>query len=351
MVTPKISVVIPTLNRAAVLAETIDRIESQTVPRESYEVIVADNASSDDTPGALEAAARRYRNLKFLVQRKPGAAATRNAGLHMAAGDIVLFIDDDIRAESSLIERHLEHHREHPGASVIGHVVAPWHDHSDPFLRYLHHRRIYNPYTITRGPIDFSYYHTGNVSTPRSMLIDAAGFDEEFLIYGMEDIELGYRLEKLGCRMVYGEAARGIHHYFPTYKDFIARCEQAGYSLGKLIELHPELEKRFVENGKWTKLLKPFHRLYRVSSYGMESLSSWLAGREAHRRTGPISRLLELHYYWSIRYHFFLGYTQYRYTRNENSLHNVLRFGRRRVPDVVVRRLETEKGSARTVRM
>jgi glycosyltransferase involved in cell wall biosynthesis len=349
---PKVSVVIPTLNRAAVLAQTIDRIESQTVSKECYEVIVVDNASTDDTRQVLEAKSRQHPNLKSLFQSKPGAAATRNAGVRAAAADIVLFIDNDILAEPDLIERHLEYHLQHSNAAAIGRVVTAWNDQIDPFLRYLYHRGIYNPYTIASGPIDFSYYHTGNVSTPRVALLGAGVFNEEFLIYGMEDIELGYRLEKLGCRMVNGERARAVHQYFPTYEEFISRCEQAGYSLGKLIELHPELEKRFVESGKWTRLLKPFHHFYNVSSYVIESASRWLAYREKQRGTGPVSHWLQLHYYWSIRYHFFRGYTQYRHhARNGNACANVVRFGHRRLPDFAVQPIESEKQSARSARL
>jgi glycosyltransferase involved in cell wall biosynthesis len=319
MAAPKISVVIPTFNRASVLAQTIDFVESQTVSNESYEVIVVDNASTDDTHAVLEAKRKKHPNLRFFLQTKPGAAATRNAGLRETSGEIVLFIDDDILAEPDLVERHLSYHGRHQYACIIGKVIAPWNDRVEPFLRYLHHRGIYNPYSIASGPIDFSYHHTGNVSTPRSLLFEAGGFNEDFFIYGMEDIELGYRLEKLGIQMVNGERAQATHHYFPTYEEFIGRCEQAGYSLGKLIELHPELQRRFVENGKGTRLLKPFHRIYGLCSYGAESASRWLARREERRGTGPISGLLELHYYWSIRYHFFVGYNQYRQRlRNEN---------------------------------
>src|SRR6516162_5418252 len=99
----KLSIVIPTFNRASILACTIDRIEAQTVSAENYEVIVVDNASTDDTRAVLEAKSRKYFNLKFLLQPKPGAAATRNAGLRQAASDIVLFIDNDIVAEPDLI--------------------------------------------------------------------------------------------------------------------------------------------------------------------------------------------------------------------------------------------------------
>ena len=332
---PKLSVVIPTLNRARLLARTIDRIENQTISRDLYEVIVVDNASTDDTHLVLGEKSREYSNLKFLYQPKPGAAPTRNAGLRQATGEIVLFIDNDILAEPELVARHLEYHSRYPNASIIGDVITPWNENTDPFLRYLRHRGIYNPYTITSGPMDFSYYHTGNVSTRRAALMGVGGFNEEFFIYGMEDIELGYRLQKAGCLMIHGEQARAIHHYFPNYREFIERCGQAGFSLGKLLELHPELKEQFVQNGKWTRLLKRFHLLYRIFSYGAESASRWLVGWEERRGTGPVSRLLEMHYFWSVRYHFFLGYSQYcRQSRNGITSKYVLQVGRHRIPNV-----------------
>ena len=351
MAVPKVSIVIPTLNRASTLEDTIDKIESQTIPTDIYEVIVVDNASTDDTLRVLEAKSRKYPNLRFFFQPKPGAAATRNAGLRRASGEIVLLIDNDILAEPDLIERHLEYHSQHARASVIGNVTAPWKDSVDPFLRYLRHRGIYDAYSVASGPIDFSYYHTGNVSTPRSFLLEAGCFNEYFFIYGMEDIELGSRLQNVGVQMINGERARATHHYFPTYEEFIDRCEQAGYSLGKLIELHPELQQRFVDNGKCTKLLKPFHRVYWICSSGADSASRWLARREEQRGTGPVSRLLELHYYWSIRYRFFLGYNQYcEHARNGNTTHNVIRFRSSTVREFPMQTLETGKRSARSIR-
>src|SRR5215467_12376425 len=226
---PKLSVVIPTKNRAALLAECIERIESQTVSRDQYEVIVIDNDSIDETRIVLEQKTKLHPNLKFGVQEKPGAAATRNAGLRLANSDLILFVDDDVQAESSLIEAHIESHRKNPNASVIGAVSMPWGDTSDPFLRYLRDHRILNPYTPSKGPIDFSYYHTCNVSTPTNVLLNVGGFNEAFQIYGMEDIELGYRLQKAGSRMVFAPDAKAIHYRFPEYDDFIERSEQAGH--------------------------------------------------------------------------------------------------------------------------
>jgi len=317
----KLSVVIPTLNRADLLATTIDRISHQSIARDAYEILVIDNGSADHTRKVLDQKAHQYPNLKHFSQLKRGAAATRNVGIRNAQGEIILFIDDDILADTGLAETHLNYHRHHSRAAIIGGVTTPWTSSRDPFLRYLRDRRIFNPYSITGGPVDFSYYHTGNVSTARSLLVEAGGFNEEFFIYGMEDIELGYRLEKIGCRMVHGPDARAEHHYFPRYDQFIQRCEQAGYSLGKLIELHPELKTRFVENGKRTRLLKQFHPLYRMFTFTSRPVSRLVTLWEEQRGTGSVSTLLDRHYYWALRYHFFLGYRQYNRDGNRSKPH------------------------------
>src|SRR5688572_29284885 len=290
------------------LACTIDRIERQTVSRDIYEVLVVNNNSSDRTQTVLEQKADLYPNLRAFLQTKPGAAATRNVGIREAKGDFVLFIDDDILAEPDLVESHLRYHQENAGSSIVGTVISPWEKSNDPFLRYLRDKGIFNPYSIAcNRPMDFSYYHTGNVSTSRKQLWEVEGFNEEFFVYGMEDIELGYRLEQNGCRMTPGVAAKGQHEYFPTCEQSIEPCQQAGYSLGKMIELHPELRKRFTENGKRTGVLKRFHVFYRMMMTASIPFYKGLMEWEERRGTGKVGIALDQHYYWAIRYHFFLG--------------------------------------------
>ena len=308
----RLSVVIPSLNRADMLARTIDQIEHQTISREIYEVLVVNNNSSDHTESVLNQKAAAYPNLRAFTQVKPGAAATRNVGIREAAGDLILFIDDDILATPGLVASHLKYHEDHGNASVIGAVVSQWEKATDPFLRYLRDRGIFNPYSIAcNRPMDFSYYHTGNASTSRKLLREVGGFNEDFKVYGMEDIELGYRLEKKGCRMTPGPLAEACHEYYPTYNQFIERCLQAGFSLGKLIELHPELRSRFTENGKRVHLLKRLHPSYPVLRSAFDPLCKSLIGWESRRGTGRVNAVLDQHYYWAIRYHFFLGYREY----------------------------------------
>jgi glycosyltransferase involved in cell wall biosynthesis len=306
-----ISVVIPTLNRAHLLSRTIDSIESQSIPRDRYTVIVVDNNSTDRTSSVLAEKAARYSNFRFTREKRPGAAATRNAGLMAAEGDLVLFMDDDIEADRGMIEGHLRAHEAHPDASVIGTIRTQWESTRDPFLRYLRDRRIYNPYNPGNGKMDFSCYHTGNVSTPRELLNVAGGFDERFSVYGMEDIELGYRLERLGSRMVPGPDAVGTHHYSPSFTQFAQRCDQAGYSFALMLGLHPELQLRFFENRRRPKWMRPLHYAYRTVSPLLDPLSRRLSNRDEARGTGPVSTMLASHYHCALRYHFFEGYFRF----------------------------------------
>jgi glycosyltransferase involved in cell wall biosynthesis len=337
---PKVSVVIPTLNRAGRLEKTIDLIEQQTVSSTEYEVLVIDNNSRDRTAAVLAAKAAVYPNLKVFSQLKRGAAATRNVGIRQATGDIVLFIDDDIHAEPNLIEAHLEYHRQNPGSAIIGSVVSPWDNSTDPFLRYLRDHKIFNPYTIATGSLDFSNYHTGNVSTERWRLIESRGFNEEFQLYGMEDIELGYRLERAGCRMVAGPGAQGLHLYFPTYEYFIDRCHQAGYSLGKMIELHPELRGRFTDHSTAARLLKRIHVCYRAFAITVEPLRRWVSQWEERRGTGAVNSLLDKHYQWAVRYHFFLGYNDYVRGAAGRNADPITGLRRQRIPGLAMERNE-----------
>lgn len=93
-----ISVVIPTRNRADLLAQTLSSLRGQTLAREAFEVLVVDNGSTDATPGVIEAARHELGNVVGIHAAEPGLHVGRHAGLAAAAGDVVVFADDDIDA-------------------------------------------------------------------------------------------------------------------------------------------------------------------------------------------------------------------------------------------------------------
>jgi len=95
---PKVSVVIPTYNNAALLHETLEGVRRQTFT--DFEIIVVDDGSSDATPEVT----RRDPGIRYFYQPNQGPAAARNRGVSLARGEFIAFCDhDDIWTE-----RHLE---------------------------------------------------------------------------------------------------------------------------------------------------------------------------------------------------------------------------------------------------
>jgi glycosyltransferase involved in cell wall biosynthesis len=102
-----VSVIIPTYNRAGLVAEAIESCLNQTYPH--VEVIIVDDGSTDSTLDVLAPFSRRFPRGRFkcICQRNSGAAAARNAGLGMARGLFVKFLDSDDTIEADAIEHYV----------------------------------------------------------------------------------------------------------------------------------------------------------------------------------------------------------------------------------------------------
>jgi glycosyltransferase involved in cell wall biosynthesis len=87
---PRVSVVIPTYNRASFVREAIDSVLAQTFT--DFELIVIDDGSTDDTPAVLAPYGNRIR---YIRQENRGEGMARNAGLAVATGEWVSFLDSD----------------------------------------------------------------------------------------------------------------------------------------------------------------------------------------------------------------------------------------------------------------
>jgi len=95
----RVSVIIPTYNRAAYLQEALESIFQQTLP--PAEVIVVDDGSTDDT----EEVVRRARvPVQFVRQEHQGVVAARNLGLQKATGDLIAWLDSDDLWEPNFLE-------------------------------------------------------------------------------------------------------------------------------------------------------------------------------------------------------------------------------------------------------
>jgi glycosyltransferase involved in cell wall biosynthesis len=91
-----ISVIITTVNRAKNLRKGLDSLISQDFPLASFEIIVVDNGSIDDTRKVCESYISKFQNFTYLYDARPGQLVGWHRGLEISQGEVCCFIDDDV---------------------------------------------------------------------------------------------------------------------------------------------------------------------------------------------------------------------------------------------------------------
>ncbi|WP_026488632.1 glycosyltransferase family 2 protein [Butyrivibrio sp. XBB1001] len=104
----KVSVVIPTRNRAADLDELLSAIVGQTLSQDNYEVIVFDNGSSDNTADVCTEFATKIKNFVYEYDENIGLHVGRNWGYQHSSSEIIVYADDDIIPCSTWLEGMVE---------------------------------------------------------------------------------------------------------------------------------------------------------------------------------------------------------------------------------------------------
>src|SRR5580765_3331594 len=89
---PRISFLISTYNRCAVLLQTLERVKNCGLARDEFEILVVDNASPDGTAAAV---AEMHPDVRLFALRENLGPCAKNVGLKQARGKYVVFLDDD----------------------------------------------------------------------------------------------------------------------------------------------------------------------------------------------------------------------------------------------------------------
>ncbi|MBD3367958.1 MAG: glycosyltransferase [Candidatus Eisenbacteria bacterium] len=232
-----VSVVIPTHGRRGLLERTLASLAVQTHPPERMEVVVADDASPDDTRAFLSTLETPWRLITAVHETNRGRSAARNTALERATGDVVLFVDDDMRCEPGLVERHVACHKAHPDTAFVGTAL------SDPELGRSTVASFYDGMGVNRlspgSRIPARYFVTNNASVPRRPLEAVGGFDAAFSCYGFEDCELGFRLEEEGLDFRHCPDAVAYHMEPMTLDGFLEKRREAPLAIAALLEKHP----------------------------------------------------------------------------------------------------------------
>lgn len=208
---PLVSIIVPTHNDGPTLEKCVRSLFQQSW--NNLEVIVIDDASTDETPVLLQALSQEFPALRFdSLESRSGAARARNRGFQMAEGEVIALIDGDMWAPPEWVEQLLE-----PISSNLADVTGG--PDRVPASAPLESRCIgYSMDSVLtngglrRGDTNLVTYlpGTGNMAISRLFLEQAGHFDERFHDTG-EDKEWLYRVKEAGARFLYLPKALAWH--------------------------------------------------------------------------------------------------------------------------------------------
>lgn len=273
----RLSLVIATYNRAEQLMVTLGSVAMQSAAPETWECIVVDNNSSDDTRQRIVAFAKQHSrlNIRYIFEKNQGLSHARNAGITASCGDIVAFIDDDERIVEEFITAYIELFDQHPDAMAAGGKIIAEYPTGRP--RWMSH---YTEQPIA-NPMDFGesvrLFPTGRIPgggnmAMRRRLFDTVGVFNTTLgrtgkrLLGGEESDLFERIARLEYRVYYAPRAV-MYHIIPAEKltrDYFVRlATNTGISQHSRAEQNNRLAKLYIgELMKWaaTLLLCLTHR-------------------------------------------------------------------------------------------
>lgn len=199
-ITEKISVIIPTYNRASYIRDAIESILEQTYP--VFEIIVVDDGSTDNTSEVIRLYGDRIR---YFWQQNSGPGAARNRGIKEAKGDYVAFLDSDDIWVQNKTKIQMDFFSKHPHLDIIFGDMANFSETEDNNMPEIKNPKTHNYFVAHSSDIEqiFDCLIIGNlIPTPtvicRRACISRIGFFDEKLKIA-EDYDYWLRAARI-CR-------------------------------------------------------------------------------------------------------------------------------------------------------
>lgn len=279
------SILLATRDRAASLDRTLASIAGQQSPGIAWEVLVADNGSTDETGAVLERWSARV-PLRTVFERGPGKNRALNQALAMARGGLLLFTDDDVAAQPGWIAAHAAAAARWPDHQIFGGLITPrfppdppaW-ALRDPFVSVLF--AAYDPGGAEGPTTELPF---GPNYSLRAECMRGTGFDAAVGPNGSEypmggETELLRRLARAGARAVFVPGAAVEHIVRPeqlTERFALERARRFGRGLVHMGDV------------TWSP-----HRLFGAPRYlARQLIERWLARTAARLGRDPYRRLV-----------------------------------------------------------
>ena len=245
---PDVSVVIPSHARRLRLRWLLNSLEEQTLDPSRFETIVVHDYGDEDTRNVIERHPLAEAGVMRHIRIPPGTghpARQRNLGWRAARAPLIVFTDDDCRADPLWLESYLAGAAQHPGAVIQGvtrnepYEIETW---AAPHVRTL---------DIPHPPNEF--LQTCNILYPRELLERLNGFDESFEAPAGEDTDLGLRAAEAGAEIT-GTYDAVVYHAVEEYT--LPAMIKLGWKwrhVALLARRHPRVRREWVLGFFWRR--------------------------------------------------------------------------------------------------
>jgi hypothetical protein len=215
---PTISVLVPVRNGERTIGACVSALLVQSYPRDRFEIIVIDNASTDRTREVIAGYPVRY-----AYEPAVGRSHARNRGIGESTAEIVAFIDGDCIADRDWLAELAGAFAREPVSAVAGEILA-----DDPVRmaqRFMAQREArWQSVVLALSP---PFAITANVAFRRDVFEHVGLFDPAFVT--AEDVDLGWRFHAAGFRMSYCATATVSHRLRETPWQLFRQQEGLGY--------------------------------------------------------------------------------------------------------------------------
>jgi glycosyltransferase involved in cell wall biosynthesis len=204
--TPVLSVIMPVYNGRSLLPDTLGALHRSDLDRSSWEVVVVDDASTDDS---AEVAGPMADRVLRLSGRPRGPAFARNRGAEVCRGSVLVFVDADVRLATDALGRLARLFESGPD---LGAAFGSYDDQPSAPGVVSRYRNLLHHYHHQRGAGDAETFWAGLGAVRADVFRRVGGFDEvRYARPQIEDIELGRSIRRAGHRIALDPRVQGTH--------------------------------------------------------------------------------------------------------------------------------------------